>query len=248
MANIFSPLHSMLRAAEELIARAVLAAYTAWLSAARKMVMAPYDLYRASPDPSGIWAVDYLWDGRIDQLVRDLHEIARHGWVDATHNVGTNIPFDPSSPILADQLLRTKNLLVRTPHEVYLMVVNALAQGGSRAEQAQRVSDVLDVTGTENWPSRARTVATTEVHRAYAFGGLAAALKAQETLGVLNKTWDARRDSATRFGHRRAHGQTVPVSQPFEVAGESLMAPLDPAGSPENVINCRCRAEYSRSR
>lgn len=248
MANVFSPLHSMLRAAEEIIARTVLAAYTAWLSAARAMVMAPYELYRASPDPSGIWAADHLWDGRIQRLVRDLQDIARHGWEDANRNVGTDIAFDPSSPVLADQLLRTRNLLVRTPAEVYLMVVNALAQGGSRDEQAQRVSDILDVTGTENWPARARTVATTEVHRAYAFGGLAAALAAQQTVGPLEKTWDARRDLATRAAHRNANGQKVPVSQPFQVAGEALMAPLDPAGSPENVINCRCRAEYSRSR
>lgn len=248
MASIFDPLRSLLTAAEELMTRAVLAAYTAWLSAARKAVMAPYDLYRLSPDPGGIWAVQHLWDGRIEALLKDLKEVARHGWLDSNRNVGAETPFNPSSPVLADQLLRTRNLLVRTPDEVYLMVINALAKGGTRDEQARRVSEVLDVTSTENWPSRARTVATTEVHRAYAFGGLAAALTAQETLGTLYKTWDARRDSATRAGHRNANGQTVAVSQPFIVAGEALMAPLDPSGSPDNVINCRCRADYSRSR
>ena len=32
----------------------------------------------------------------------------------------------------------------------------------------------------------------------------------------------------------------VNVDQPFNVAGEDLMYPRDPNGSPENTINCHC--------
>ena len=42
------------------------------------------------------------------------------------------------------------------------------------------------------------------------------------------------------FDHWSAHGQRVPVEQPFVVSGEELMYPLDPAGSPGNTINCMC--------
>jgi histidinol phosphatase-like PHP family hydrolase/2'-5' RNA ligase/predicted ABC-type ATPase len=35
-------------------------------------------------------------------------------------------------------------------------------------------------------------------------------------------------------------GQTVGLDEPFDVGGESLMYPGDPAGSPEEICNCRC--------
>lgn len=46
--------------------------------------------------------------------------------------------------------------------------------------------------------------------------------------------------STTRPAHRAAHGTTKPPGVPFEIGGELLMHPGDPAGSIENTINCRC--------
>jgi hypothetical protein len=40
--------------------------------------------------------------------------------------------------------------------------------------------------------------------------------------------------------HVLASGQVVDVVKPFIVAGEELMFPRDPSGSPENTINCHC--------
>jgi hypothetical protein len=237
-----------LAAAERAIARVMEAAYRAWLAAVRGAVMASYNRFGLPPDPSGVWAASPLWNSRVEKLMQDLRDLARFGWMDAATDIGENLPFDASSSILADTLQRTRNLMVRTPDEVYRRVIEELAKGGSVDEQAQRVRALLDFEGVENWESRARTVATTEVNRAYAFGGLAAAQRLQLRLGILFKRWDSMRDMAVRNGHRRAHGQVRPVSQPFEVGGESLMAPLDPVGSPSNVINCRCRAEYFRRR
>jgi hypothetical protein len=237
-----------LAAAERAISQLVQGFYRTWLAAVRGAVLAPYNRFRLSPDPNGVWAATPLWNSRIDRLMRELRALARQGWIDASDDIGEELPFDASSPILADQLQRTRNLMVRTPDEVYRRVIGELAKGGSIDEQAERVRRLLDFEGVENWESRARTVATTEVHRAYAFGGLAAALRLQQRLGPLSKRWDSRRDAAVRNGHMRAHGQVRPVSQPFEVSGEALMAPLDPSGSPSNIINCRCRAEYLRRR
>jgi hypothetical protein len=58
------------------------------------------------------------------------------------------------------------------------------------------------------------------------------------------KTWLATADERTRIDHRHAHGQTVPVQQPFTVGGEQLLYPGDPAASDGNVINCRCTVIY----
>jgi hypothetical protein len=40
----------------------------------------------------------------------------------------------------------------------------------------------------------------------------------------------------------------IPVDQPFMVGGEALMHPRDPAGSPENTINCGCTSLFYHPR
>lgn len=239
---------AVLAAAERAITEKVVAAYRTWLALVRAAVLAPYNKFRLAPNPGGVWSAAPWWDRHVDRLMVDLREVARRGWDEAAGDLSESLPFDHQSSILADQLQRTRNLMVRTPDEVYRRVIAELAKGGTIDEQAERVRRLLDITGVENWDSRARTVAATEVWRAYAFGGYAAAQRLSLRVGGITKRWDSRRDAAVRNGHRRAHGQTRPLNQPFEVAGEALMVPLDPSGSPSNVINCRCRAEYQRGR
>lgn len=47
-------------------------------------------------------------------------------------------------------------------------------------------------------------------------------------------------DNRTREDHAAADGQRVPVGTAFDVGGEPLMFPGDPAGSAAQTINCRC--------
>lgn len=242
---------TVLVAAEAAIAAYVLASYTKWLTQVITKVLGGFLRFGVSPDPGAVWSTVPLWERHVDELLNKLRLIARAGWIEAGHQLGVDLRYDPDDPILVDQLLKTRNLLVRTPDEVYRQIIKALgesvAAGETVVDQAQRVRHVLDVTGTENWPARARTVAVTEVHRAFNMGALAASMRAQVRLQQqLTKTWNARDDSATRPGHARADGQTVPVNQPFIVNMEPLMMPGDPAGSPSNVINCRCRTKMSR--
>ncbi len=183
-----------------------------------------------------------------------LEQIAKRGWDDAAAQLGVDVPFDPSDSILQDQLNRTRNLMVRTPDEVYRVIIRELGVAAERGEsvdqQAARVRHVLDVTGTENWPARARTVAVTEVHRAYNMGATAAALRVQQDnpMSIMFKHWLSKHDSAVRPEHRLAEGQTRLVSQPYMVGGQPLMAPGDPAGAPWNVINCRCKQRFTWGR
>lgn len=244
---------AVLAAAEAVIAAYMLAAYTKWLSEVIARVLGGFMRFGIAPDPAGVWSTVGLWERQIEGLMTHMKQIARAGWIEAGRQLGVDMPFDVDDPILADLLQRTRNLMVRTPDEVYRMVIAELGQaaaaGEGPVEQAARVRHVLDVTGTENWPARARTVAVSEVHRAWNFGALAASMRAQMRLQTqLTKTWIARDDSATRPGHKRADGQTVPVNQPFMVNMEPLMAPGDPSGSPSNVINCRCKPLFRRSR
>lgn len=234
---------ALLLAAEAAIGAAVLAAYTAWLAEVTTKVLAGFIKFGIAPDPNAVWAAAPSWVRQVDFLITDLLNIARQGWQDAARMMGVTVPFNPSDPILQDTLQRTRNFMVRTPDEVYLMVLRAIdAHPRDINAQAQAVQNVLNATGTENWPARAKTVAVTEVHRAYSMGGFALASRFSGT-----KTWISKDDSATRSGHRRAEGQTVAVMQPFIVSGEALMFPGDPAGSASNVVNCRCKARFRRS-
>lgn len=243
---------AVLSAAEAAVAAAVLAAYAKFLAEVAARVLAGFLRFGVSPDPSAIWSTMPLWERLIDRLLGDLVKIARAGWIQAGRDLDFELPFDRDDSILIDQLQRTRNLMVRTPDEVYRQVLKALgeavAAGGTVGDQVVAVKRVLDVNGTENWPARAKTVAVTEVHRAWNFGALAAALRAQNQLGSLKKIWHAKDDSAVRPGHKRADGQTVFINQPFIVNMEALMAPGDPSGSPSNVINCRCKPQFRRTR
>lgn len=243
---------AVLAAAEVAVAAYVLAAYTKWLAAVSAAVLGGFLRFGIAPDPGAIWSTVPLWERQIDGLIDHLRLIARAGWINASGQLGVDVPYQRDDPILVDQLLRTRNLMVRTVDEVYRQVIHALgesvAAGGTTEDQVERVRHVLDVTGTENWPARSRTVAVTEVHRAWNFGALAASMRIQrrEATVTIFKAWDAREDSAVRPGHKRADGQTVSIYQPFIVNMEPLMMPGDPSGSPSNVINCRCKPRFSR--
>lgn len=86
--------------------------------------------------------------------------------------------------------------------------------------------------------TRAKTIAETEIVTAMNF----ASFKAYDfaDMPTLEKFWITARDSRVRDKHRAVDGQRRPKNEPFNVAGESLMYPGDPAGSLSNTIRCRC--------
>lgn len=61
---------------------------------------------------------------------------------------------------------------------------------------------------------------------------------------TIKKRWLATRDGRTRDDHAGADGQIAEMNEAFDVGGEQLQYPGDPAGSAANVINCRCAIEY----
>lgn len=52
--------------------------------------------------------------------------------------------------------------------------------------------------------------------------------------------WDASRDARTRIDHIIADKQLVKFGESFNVGGRMMKHPGDPAGGPDQVINCRC--------
>jgi Phage Mu protein F like protein len=60
------------------------------------------------------------------------------------------------------------------------------------------------------------------------------------TADQIVREWDSAGDRRVRFDHAAADGQKTTLDGVFYVGGKVMRHPGDPAGGPENVINCRC--------
>ena len=215
-----------------------------WLQRALDAVMAAFRRFGVAPDPTAIYSQVPEWERIVDtHLLPELVSSQRIGWEEV-------LPGSDSSLVSTDSyvvgaLAMSRNLLVRIPDDVYHLVFAEITDGVNAGEGvrdiAARIERVLNVTGSENWPNRAKVIAVTEVNRAANAGAFAAGLQAERDEGVrMNKVWLTSDDRRVRDVHREVDGQTVAMTQPFHVGGSLLMFPGDPVGLPHDVINCRC--------
>jgi hypothetical protein len=120
----------------------------------------------------------------------------------------------------------------------------SLADGVEAGESIPQIAKRIDqLYLQEIIPNRSTVIARTEVISSSNWASMASA----EGSGLtLNKVWLATEDSRTRPAHAEADGQKVAMNEPFEVGGEKLMFAGDPAGSAQNVCQCRCTQYYER--
>lgn len=134
-----------------------------------------------------------------------------------------------------------RNQLVGIGDEIWaaarVQLTEGMFLGESVPHLATRVRQSIDVS-----LPRSRVIARTEANKASNAGSIHA-MRSTEGL-VSFKTWLATMDTRTRPDHLLADGQQVPLDEPFTVGGSSLDHPGDPAGPPEQVINCRCTLTY----
>lgn len=225
---------------ENRLAGVVGAALRRWLTKARAVVMEPWQRYQMQPDPTAIFRVQGAWNNEVDTIMTSIGRIAMEAWSQAT-----DVPPVSRHSFVMSQLAMTQNFLVQIPDEVYNLVfaeiVDGINAGESNEQVAEKVDQVLDYTGSDRWPNRARTIAQTEVTRAYGAGTVAAGMEQSRVTGrMLQKRWDTERDEKVRVSHRQVDGQVRDLAMPFYVDGFPLMFPGDPMGPPETVINCRC--------
>ena len=223
---------------------------TRWLQRALDAILAAYRRFGTAPDPHGIYSRSGEWNEIVEkEILPELDTAHRIGW-------STVLPNDPlvsTDSFIQAQIAQTRNLLVRIPDEVYNLVFaeisDAVNDGDGIREVAERIERVLTVTGSENWPNRAKVIAVTEVNRAGNAAAYAAGLQAERIEGVpMVKKWLDSDDRRVRPAHREADGQTVAMGQPFRVGGSLLMFPGDPTGQPEDVIYCRCSIQIETAR
>lgn len=149
-------------------------------------------------------------------------------------------------PFVGQHLATVRNRVVGVADTVFGDIRGELETGRRLGESIPDLSKRIDASlargGAFNWAGRATTIARTEVISAYNVG---ATLAAEELASVMEvdeyqKEWLATGDARTRPTHMDADGQKVWGDQTFDVGGEALEEPGDPAGSAEEVINCRC--------
>lgn len=132
--------------------------------------------------------------------------------------------------------------VTNTTHEQVMRIVRevqaqAIAQGLGEAATARLLGEAIRESGGLLSASRSRTISRTEGHAASS----AANREAAKSTGIVKqKEWAASNSERTREDHSFADGQRVSLDDAYSVGGESLMEPGDPAGSAEQVINCRC--------
>lgn len=155
--------------------------------------------------------------------------------------------FQKQGPSLEDveRFIRERAPLYSPPIATRLLralrreLVLGIRAGERLSSLRKRIAKILDDQG----PFRALRIARTEVVGAFERGTLESYKRSDV---VEKKGWLTARDANVRptqagdFNHRDADGQEQPLDLPFIVSGERLMFPGDPAGSPGNIIRCRC--------
>jgi hypothetical protein len=188
-----------------------------------------------------------LWDGYVDN---ELAPYLQQTFLDSAALVltGMESALDGSIPKITDSyaqayLAAATNRLKGISDMVWVAVRAELQAGLDDGEgMHQLAARVRKVSGV--MPSRATVIARTEVHAAAEQGSLAQVQLGGFTDTECSKRWLATDDTHTREMHRKADGQVVGITQPFDVWGEGLQFPGDPTGRAENVIQCRCTMEY----
>lgn len=97
---------------------------------------------------------------------------------------------------------------------------------------------------------RTETIARTESLTAVSVGQDQAVRTGLVTGAISNellKRWLYRHDGRTRDVHISTgeNNGWIPIDRPFSTPLGPLMFPRDPAGTAANIINCRCRVQYS---
>lgn len=120
--------------------------------------------------------------------------------------------------------------LVDTPaaERLRFALQEGLQKGETVDQIAARVSEVFEVQR-----ARAERIARTETAASFTAGRF----ETMKEAGVSKIEWLSARDARVRDSHEQLDGEIVMVGDRF---ANGLLYPLDPAGPPEEIVNCRC--------
>lgn len=193
-------------------------------------------------DPSVVPALmPAWWDAMTEYTEQHIIPTMQQGYESVT---GTPWTLDTRALAVARAMTR-RNQLARVADEVYTKIRNEVAKavntGTSGDDLADIIEDIFDTTGTPYWENRAAIVARTETIGALNGGRYDGHTAVADRLGgAFERVWVATFDTRTRPTHVAAEGQRAPIDGVFAVGDALLRFPGDPAGPPEETIQCRC--------
>lgn len=131
---------------------------------------------------------------------------------------------------------KTGKILKYNRKQVQSAMIQSLLQGESILKIATRLSKAVGEKDRKVAIRNARTMTTATEN-----AGRQDSYHRANDMGIeTQKQWLATLDGRTRHEHRLLDGQTVDVDKPFEVEGEEIDYPGDPAADPSLIYNCRC--------
>lgn len=148
----------------------------------------------------------------------------------------TDDPFKFPPEAVLEYARARENKLSGVPKETFDRIKETIEEGITAGDSTEDLAKRVRAEFNEIDQGRARMIATTETAAAYGAGREEAMAQA----GIAFKQWLTSGNDNVRAAHAAANEQVVPIDGFFEVGGEQLQFPGDPAGAPENVINCHC--------
>lgn len=152
--------------------------------------------------------------------------------------------FDPDAPeVLRRLLLQAQSFAREVLSTTWEALKASLVEGIEAGEDIPKLAKRVDTVMGDRIASSKETIARTETAKAWNGG----AHEAAKQSGIAEtKSWLSALDERVRDTHLAAHGQTVPLDQPFVVGGVEGEFPGEIAAAKES-INCRCIATYGFS-
>ena len=158
----------------------------------------------------------------------------------------TNEYMKKRASVISKEIMETTK---QNLQQSYATVDKVIMDNGLKVTEQERLSMVMDKFSTR-LENRKQTIAITETQNIFETVKNVEAVSTAERLTRqgknLQKRWNSKLDSHTRPAHAAAHGQRVPITGLYTVAGESLDYPGDTShgASIGNTIRCRCSSMY----
>jgi hypothetical protein len=157
-------------------------------------------------------------------------------------DLAASIDFNFNDPLVQQFIAEKEFILPGQINKLTHADLRVILQDGFlNNETAETIADKINLFFDNQDSVRAMRIARTEVTAASNFG---ITESYRQTGIVLKRTWISARDEAVRISHLHAEDESinnpVDLDQPFLVGGKRMMYPGDPAGGPEEVMNCRC--------
>lgn len=168
----------------------------------------------------------------VKELLPLLKSITRQSGEDAMKLVGSG-GFKMNSNIESWLDLKANVFMKQINETTFAKLKNQFSESTANNEDRGQLVKRVKETYGEISTGRANVIARTETHGITQEGTIEGYKQAEMPI----KIWVAVIDDKTRESHASIDGEEVPLDYPFS---NGLKYPGDPAGSAEEVINCRC--------